>query len=559
MRKIFFLSIHCFFVSTLYSQSKVEFISITKRSDHGTLYFGLTYDTKRGKIKKRGGYFQKSFRSKKFGFSVKGADIGLSRDGYKLFPILVTNKALLEKNNNQIVVSYHHPKNKKIKKTDTISFPEIENIKFNASPSFTYGDNSKYDFISTVKNREEYNHNYVEFVLSPKTNILENDTLPFGLLYGTKKGRIKKRGGYFEKSFRSKKFDFSVKGAKISLNRVWLRASPVLVTNKALLEENNNQITISYRHPKNKKAKKTDTIFFPKVDDIKLMVPQDFTLGDKSKFDFTLTLKNGEEYNYDSDRFLFMLDRHNIDFTLENLSIENGLISAPNCSYDGLKKAYGKIIFYLGEKKIEQKINFNFNLNRMFSLKERAKPKKTKRWFTILNEGGDGGRGLDASDLQLDIAYVSDTIGHITIKHKYLNREFFFKLDSSRLYFDISGENGKNGKNGASGSDGSSSSPSGGNGGDGGNGGNGGNGGDCIINIDERIAYFTKDIKIINEGGKGGRGGYGGSGGSDYVDGKCIFNVLFSSSGDDGNDGYDGHSGNKGGLHINTILLDYKE
>jgi len=407
-----------------------------------------------------------------------------------------------------------------------------------------------YFFVSTL-----YSQSNVEFVLNPETKLFDHDTLSFGLTYDTKKGKIKKRGHYFKKLFRSKKFCFSVKGAEIGSDKSGNFWRAILVTNKKLLEKNNNQIVVSYHHPKNKKIKKTDTISFLEIEDIKLIVSPTFTFGDTSKFDFKLTLKNGEEYNYNSNRFLFMLDRHDIDFSLENLSIENGLISAPNCSYDGLKKTYGKIIFYLDKKRIEQKINFNFNLNRRFILKGGAEYKTKSRHFYWTKR-----RDIDASDLQLSIAYVCDTLGHIKIKNQYFDKAFFFKPNSSHLYFDISGGDGEDGCNGGKGANGCPSHPRGERGENGENGKHGGDGGNCTINIDERIAYFIKDIEIINKGGKGGSGGSGGKGGLDYIEGKRrAFDILFPARGPRGDDGYDGHNGNRGELYINTILLDHKE
>ncbi len=163
------------------AQSDVSLV-YTKNLDLTTqdkITIGFEYDTRRGKIKKKGKYYSKSGKINKFNLKVNGGTYHIKSGE------IILDRSAVNKNDGYVFLEYKHPYNKSIIKKDTIVIPQITKINFVSTYAY-YGETITSDLMVEYSNRKirkiQYhkantflNDNHLELkCINAKTADLEN-------------------------------------------------------------------------------------------------------------------------------------------------------------------------------------------------------------------------------------------------------------------------------------------------------------------------------------------------------------------------------------------------
>lgn len=116
------LILGCFYTSMAQNHVKLKYNRFIDLSTVDAFSIGFEYDTRRGKIKKKGSYFEKSNYLQQFEMQIKGGAYD---------PVsgrIIIHKIASKKNNNSIIIEYSHPKNSNIRVSDTLLIPHLSSL-----------------------------------------------------------------------------------------------------------------------------------------------------------------------------------------------------------------------------------------------------------------------------------------------------------------------------------------------------------------------------------------------------------------------------------------------
>ena len=444
------LSVFCL---TSQSQKNVklvydENIDFTEQT---SFIIGFEFDTKKGKIKQRGKYFNKSGYLGRFNLVVIGGTYYQGSGEVEIHPNTI------KKNNNSIIFLYNHPLNKKIEIRDTVKLPDLIHLKMTDG----FGENLFRNIKYAMKLEARFSNGKTKMISKNKIySFLEQN-----------------------------KINMEVNGAEI-VPEGELRINSL--SNDSLAKF----VTIGYSSKDSNFITSVDRFQVNDLVDIEI-VPTTFSYDSINKLEAVATFENGKQEELTGELLQKILDGYGIETFTKNGEIINGDFSAFQFSETQPDSAS----IHLKSNRINKESSFPMKLDKSYSYKFGAKDLRSFNGchgenVTIL---------ISETSCQKDIFTLSiSTSSQTEVIH--LNPNY------GNLTIESVGSKGRKGRNGRDGRDEFENSVAT-EGQNGGYGGDGGDGGNINIHLPQSFAKYTHVLKLKNNGGKGGPGGDGGRGG----------------------------------------------
>lgn len=162
------------------SQTYVK-LEINKHNDligWNTMSYGIKFDNKKGKIRKRGSLYKRHINVERFQVKMEGASF------YDYDSRIAFNRKKVIENNGAIPISYCHPKKKDLIVYDTIFIPLIDSISFGYF-EISHGAVCKPVFNVTFTNGEVRTYSDLKFMSLMKRN---------NCIYSIKNGTLSQEG-----------------------------------------------------------------------------------------------------------------------------------------------------------------------------------------------------------------------------------------------------------------------------------------------------------------------------------------------------------------------------
>lgn len=454
MKISFFLIVISFCYLTSHSQNyvKIKYHKNIDINEKTSIIIGFEYDTKKGKIKQKGKYFNKSGILGKIHFAVIGGKYYESTGEVQIHPTTARN------NNNSVVFVYNHPLNQKIEIKDTLKLPSLIGLKMaNAS-------------LKNLHRNLKYKMNLEASFSNGKTKFIPNNKIYTFLL--------------------AHKINMEINGAKI------VPKGSIIIDN--LLDDSLNN-SVSFKYTSNDSDFKTSIDSFAITDLLNINIsPKKFSFGSINKLIATASFSNGNQEVLSGEKLQNLLVGYGINTSTKNGKIING--DFHTLKFSETKSDSAEL--NLKSDILNKNYTFPIILDKSYS--HNANKTKSSRSF-------NGNHGAHLTIIISEIPYRKD-IFKIIISSTTKIDTFYLNPNLGNLTIESSGSNGSMGKRGVNGRDEfeNSKATRGENGGIGGDGGDGGN---INIHLPKSFSKFIQTIKLKNDGGKGGQGGYGGRGG----------------------------------------------
>ena len=467
---IYLLLSFCFLPAFSQNYVKLKYDENIDLTEQTSFIIGVEYDTKRGKIKQRGKYFDKSGYLGRINMVVTGGKYYPGSGEVDIH--LKTTK----KNNNSLIFKYNHPLNKQKEVRDTVKFPDLIHLKMSG------------DF---------------------RKNLYRNGKYPLALEAGFSNGKTKMVS-------KNKTYSFLERNEiKMEVNGAEILPEGEIRINNLSNDASTNFVTVKYSSKDSNFRTSIDSFKIDDLVDINIL-PTSFSYDSINKLAAVATFENGKQEELTGDDLQNILDGYGIKISSKNGEVKNGNFSAFQFS----ETQYDSVTIHLKSNRINKNYNFPIILDKSYSYRFGGKD--------IRSFNGNNGEHvtifISETPQQKDIFKLSISTTNLT-EVIYLNPNYGNLKIESVGFNGRKGINGRNGRNEFE----NSVATEGQNGGDGGNGGNGGN---INIHLPRSFAKYIHALKLINNGGKGGPGGDGGRGGilsdDDSSDGGGSFwsNIL---------------------------------
>tara|TARA_Y100000766_G_scaffold244525_1_gene223850 strand:+ start:1507 stop:3000 length:1494 start_codon:yes stop_codon:yes gene_type:complete len=457
-------------------------------SENQSFIIGFEYDTKKGKIKRIGRYFNKSGQIESLNLNVVGGKYYESSGEVVIHPKTARN------NNYSIVFIYNHPLNKKIQVKDTLKLPVLTGLKIANG------------FQNDIYRNEKYTMTLEATFSNGKMKIIPNDKIyTFLKLY---------------------KVQMEINGAKK------VPQGSFQVNN---LKENSlsNFVTVKYESNNSNFSSSVDSFLISDLLDINIE-PTSLSYDSLNKIVAIASFSNGKQEKLSGEKLQNTMEGYGIKTSSKNGEIINGDFSTFQVSKTNSDSA--KI--NLKSNLIDKKYTFPIIMDKSYSYKFGARNKNSSN-------------GSHAEHVTINISEIPNRkeIFKIDISSTNLIETIHLDPNYGNLKIESIGSNGSKGINGRDGRDEfeNSVATEGQNGGDGGDGGNGGN---INIHLPKSFTKYIHALKLTNNGGKGGHGGSGGIGGifsdDDGGNESWLSDILLiprMNSGIPGKSGRDGRNG----------------
>ncbi len=441
----------CCFTSSSQNYVKIRFDKNIDLNEEASFIVGFEYDTKKGKIKQIGKFFEKSGYLRRVNLVVIGGKY------YEGSGEVYIHRNTVKKNNNSIIFLYNHPWNKEIEVRDTVKLPELINLKMSDEVGENFFRNITY------KMRLEATFS------NGKTKIIPKDKIY----------------SFLERN----EINLEINGAKMV-------PKGEIRINSLLNDSLPNFFAIKYSSKNSNFRTSVDSFQITALVDINIL-PTKFSYDSINKLEAVVTFENGKQEELTGDDLQNILVSYGIKTSSKNGEIINGNFSA--FPFSETQPDSAKI--NLKSNRINKDYNFPMILDKSYSYNFGATN------ITSFN----GTQGENVTILISEISYQKD-IFKLSISNTNRTEFIYLNPNYGNLKIESIGSNGSKGRKGKDGRDEfeNSRATEGQNGGDGGD---GGNGGSINIHLPKSFAKHIHVLKLINSGGKGGSGGSGGSGG----------------------------------------------
>ena len=420
-------------------------------TEQTSFIIGFEFDTKKGKIKQRGKYFNKSGYLGRFNLVVIGGTYYQGSGEVEIHPNTI------KKNNNSIIFLYNHPLNKKIEIRDTVKLPDLIHLKMTDG----FGENLFRNIKYAMKLEARFSNGKTKMISKNKIySFLEQN-----------------------------KINMEVNGAEI-VPEGELRINSL--SNDSLAKF----VTVGYSSKDSNFRTSVDRFQISDLVDINI-VPTTFSYDSINKLEAVATFENGKQEKLTGDDLQNIFDGYGIKTLTKNGEIISGNFSALQFSETQPDSAS----IHLKSNRINKEYTFPMILDKSYSYKFGAK----------VNRSFNGYHGENVTISISETPHKKD-IFKLNISTANLTEVIYLNPNYGNLSIESSGSKGQKGRNGRNGRNEfeNSVATEGQNGGDGGDGGDGGN---ISIHLPQSFAKYIHALKLINNGGKGGPGGDGGRGG----------------------------------------------
>ena len=438
---------------TAFSQNYVklkynENIDLTEQT---SFIVGVEYDTKKGKIKQRGKYFDKSGYLGRVNLVVIGGKY------YQGSGEVEIHRNTIKKNNNSIIFLYNHPLNKKIEVRDTVKLPDLIHLKM--------AD----EFGANIFRNVKYAMQLQAHFSNGKTKMISKN----------------KMYSFLEQN----EINMEANGAEI-VPEGELRINSL--SNDSLAKF----VTIDYSSKDSNFRISVDRIQITDLVDINIS-PTTFSYDSLNKLEAVATFENGKQEELTGEDLQTILDGYGIKTLTKNGEIINGDFSAFQFSETQPDSA----TIHLKSNRINKDYSFPMILDKSYSYRFGAKDTRSFNGchgenVTILISEMPCQKDIFTLNIstssQTEVIHLNPNYGNLTIE----------SVGSK-------GRKGRKGRNGRNEFENSVATE----GQNGGYGGDGGNGGNINIHLPKSFSKYTHVLKLKNNGGKGGPGGDGGRGG----------------------------------------------
>jgi len=485
---------------TSFSQNyvKLKYDENIDFTEQNSFIIGFEYNTKKGKIKQRGKYFDKSGYLGRINLAVLGGEY------YESSGKVYIDFVKAQKNNNEVVFIYNHPFNRKIQKKDTLRLPSLIGLKMENSALNNLYRNLKYEM------------NLKATFSNGKSKIIsENSTYTF------------------------------LEQNEITLEVIGANRSPQgCITPKTIKENSeNNFVTVKYASKNSDFIESVDSFKIHKLLDINIL-PCEISYNTINKITAIASFENGRKEEFSGEKLQKILEGYNISISVKNGEIIDGHFASFPFSENN--SGIGEII--LNSDNIENEYLFPLKLDKSYDYSFGANK-------TSHSRHGEHGKHGDNVTIVISKITSKKEVFKVDISSVGKTETIYLNPKLGNLTIESIGSNGAQGRKGRDGRCEYENSKAT-RGEDGGYGGDGGDGGNINIHLPKSFGKFVNKIKIKNCGGSGGIGGIGGSGGlidEDSNDDSSSFwgNILVSmiqksprmNSGNTGKNGKQGRNG----------------
>ena len=465
---IYLLFSFCFLPAFSQNFVKLKYDENIDLTEQTSFIIGFEYDTRKGKIKQRGKYFDKSGYLGRINLVVVGGKYYQGSGEVEIHPNTIKN------NNNSIIFLYNHPLNKKIEIRDTVKLPDIIHLKM----ADDFGENIFRNIKYAMKLEARFSNGKTKMISKNKIySFLERNEI-----------------------------NMEVNGAEIV-------PEGEIKINHLSNDSSTNFVSIEYSSENSNFRTSSDRFQITDLVDVNIL-PTTFSYDSLNKLEAVATFKNGKQEELTGELLQKILDGYGIETSTKNGEIINGDFSAFQFSETQPDSA----TIVLKSNRINKEYSFPMILDKSYSYKFGAKDLRSFNGchgenVTIL---------ISETSCQKDIFTLSiSTSSQTEVIH--LNPNY------GNLTIESVGSKGRKGRNGRDGRDEFENSVAT-EGQNGGYGGDGGDGGNINIHLPQSFAKYTHVLKLKNNGGKGGPGGDGGRGGifldDDAGSGSFWLNLL---------------------------------
>lgn len=441
----------CCFSSSSQNYVKMRFDKNIDLNEEASFVVGFEYDTKKGKIKQIGKYFNKSGYLERINLIVIGGKY------YEGSGEVNIHRNTVKKNNNSIIFMYNHPLNKNIQVKDTLKLPFLKGLKIANG------------FQNNIYRNGKYTMTLEATFSNGKTKIIPNDKI-YSFL---KRNDI----------------NMDVNGGKI------VPEGEVKI-NSLSNESSPNFVAIKYSSKVSNFNTSVDSFQITDLVDINIS-PTTFSYEFINKLEAVATFENGKQEKLTGDDLQNILNGYGIKTSSKNGEIINGNFST--FQFSETNSDLAKI--NLNSNRINKDYNVPIILDKSYSYRFGA---QDTRSFN----------GTQGDNVTINISEIPNQkeIYKLSISTTNRTEVIYLNPNYGNLKIESIGSDGSKGRNGKNGRDEfeNSVATEGQNGGDGGDGGNGGN---INIHLPKSFTKYIHALKLTNSGGKGGPGGDGGRGG----------------------------------------------
>lgn len=465
---IYLLFSFCCLTAFSHNYVKLKYDKNIDLTEQTSFVIGVEYDTRKGKIKQRGKYFDKSGYLGKVNLVVIGGKY------YQGSGEVEIHLNTIKKNNNSIIFLYNHPLNKKIEIRDTVKLPDLIHLKMTDS----FGENLFRNIKYAMKLEARFSNGKTKMISKNK-------------IYS-----------FLERN----KIKMEVNGAET------LPQGEVRI-NHLSNDSSINFVTIKYSSKDSNFRTSVDSFQIVDLVDINISTTT-FSYDSIKKLEAVITFENGKQEELTGELLQNILDGYGIETFTKNGEIINGDFSAFQFSETQPDSA----IIHLKSNRINKEYSFPMRLDKSYSYKFGA---KDLRSF-------NGCHGENVTILISETSFHKNTFT-LSISTSSQTEVIYLNPNYGNLTIESVGSKGSKGRNGRDGRDEFENSVAT-EGQNGGYGGDGGNGGNINIHLPKSFSKYTHVLKLKNNGGKGGPGGDGGRGGifldDDAGSGSFLLNLL---------------------------------
>ena len=272
----------CYLTSQSQKHVKLVYDKNIDFTEQTSFIIGFEFDTKKGKIKQSGKYFNKSGSLDRFNLDVIGGKYYQSSGEVKIHP------NTLKKNNNSIIFLYNHPLNKKTEIRDTVKLPDLIHLKM------------ANEFGRNIFRNVKYAMQLQARFSNGKTKIISKNKI-YSFL---------ERNG----------INMEVNGAKIV-------PEGELRINSLSNDSSINFITIKYSSKDSNFKSSIDRFQITDLVDVNIL-PTTFNYDSINKLEAVVTFENGKQKELNGDDLQNIFDGYGIKTFTKNGKIINGDFSA---------------------------------------------------------------------------------------------------------------------------------------------------------------------------------------------------------------------------------------